>query len=103
MSRLHMEYSKERTYIEPPHISVIPFRDTEWTKGYRATIEVFGKRFMLDARWTPDNGNEVGIVKVNKRGKEVGGWEVFPIPEISAEALNEFIGNFDWDTFVGGR
>lgn len=104
MSRLHMEYSKERTYIKPPYkFDIIDGRDLRWSNGYRAEVQVFGKRFLLDARWTPDNGNEVGIVRVNEKGREVGCWSAFYIPAISAKSLNEFIGNFDWETFVGGH
>lgn len=101
---LHFEKYQVKPYIEPPHrCDINDGRDPRWAKGYRATIQFKNIRYLLDARWTPDHGNEVGIVKVNKRGKEIGCWEVFPIKEISEQGLEDFIACFDWGTMGGTK
>lgn len=100
---MKLNLEKNKPYIEPPHPFNLKVNNPKWAKGYRAIIQYRKTRYMLDARWTPDHGNEVGIVKVNDKGKEIGHWDVFPIKEISEQSLEDFITNFDWETMGGTR
>lgn len=63
------------------------------------------KTWLIDVRWTADNGNEALIQRVYPRAS--GGFfygsenEVFRLTKDGEEGMREFMETFDWDDWEG--
>lgn len=78
--------------------------------GYRAKVFILynsnnrhegGNWYMLDYRYTPDTGPEVGIWETDEHDNQKNIIDTFPISgkQITAENLERFIDEFDWKSY----
>lgn len=78
--------------------------------GYRAKVFILynpnnrhegGNWYMLDYRYTPDAGPEVGIWETDEHDNQKSIIDTFPIPgkQITAENLERFIDEFNWKSY----
>lgn len=107
--RRYVLENARKAWKEKPTVVKGPWKESahsEYTgEGTRALVKYKDKTWLIDVRWTADNGNEALIQRVYPRAS--GGFfygsenEVFSLTKDGEEGMREFMETFDWDDWEG--